>query len=108
MPSYIIGCEEGLHLRHAALLVTTARPFCSDIVIEHDDKAADAKSILAIMMLGVQAGEVLTVTARGPDAHGALRAIEELICSVFKGERVEMAGSGPLPPSREAMVFSAG
>ena len=41
----------GLHARAASKLVTTASSFASQIRIGSDEKMADAKSIMAVMML---------------------------------------------------------
>ncbi|MFN2281054.1 MAG: HPr family phosphocarrier protein, partial [Anaerolineales bacterium] len=46
----------GLHARPASIFVQTSNKFSSDIVIEYDNKTANAKSILQVLSLGVQKG----------------------------------------------------
>lgn len=78
--------EVGLHARPAALFVQTAKQFDSDIQVVHDETEANAKSILAVLALGVRQGAVITVKSEGQDADEALGALSELVESNF-GER---------------------
>jgi phosphotransferase system HPr (HPr) family protein len=80
----------GLHARAAARLVRTAGAFCSQVRVERADRsaAADAKSILSVLMLAASRGTELRVTAEGPDEREALAAVRGLIESGF-GEMSE-------------------
>ena len=69
----------GLHARAAAKLVQTASGFASDITIIKDDKRANAKSIMKVMMLAASRGSRLTIETSGTDAVAALSTIEALI-----------------------------
>ena len=73
----------GLHARAAAQLVRTAGNFGSDIRIETNGSGADAKSIMAVMMLAASRGTRIRVTAEGEDAAEALEAIESLVARRF-------------------------
>ena len=73
----------GLHARAAATLVTTAARFSSRMQIVHGTREADAKSIMAVMMLAAGYGARITVSAEGEDADEALHAIEALIADRF-------------------------
>ncbi len=73
----------GLHARAAAALVTTAAHFSSRVHIQREHREADAKSIMAVMMLAAGRGARITVSAEGEDAHEALQAIETLITNRF-------------------------
>lgn len=73
----------GLHARAAAKLVSTAGRFSSTVRIERDGKGADAKSIMAVMMLAAGKGTAVTVHTEGDDAVAALEAVAELINDRF-------------------------
>ena len=69
----------GLHARPAALFVQTAKRFDCDIRVTHDEREANAKSILNVLTLGASQGSVITIYAEGEDAEPALVALETLI-----------------------------
>jgi len=71
--------EVGLHARPAASFVQTAKQFESDIQVTHDEREANAKSILGVLTLGANQGAVITVRAEGVDADEALTALEALV-----------------------------
>jgi len=73
----------GLHARAAAVLVTTAAHFSSRVHIRREDREADAKSIMAVMLLAAGRGTCITVSAEGEDADEAVQAIEALIANRF-------------------------
>ncbi|HWS56600.1 MAG TPA: HPr family phosphocarrier protein [Pyrinomonadaceae bacterium] len=80
----------GLHARAAAKLVRMASGFRSAVRLERCDRAgaADAKSILSVLVLAAARGTELKVTAEGADEGAALDAVRELISSGF-GETEE-------------------
>lgn len=69
---------EGLHLRPAARIVQLVKNFNAKILLYHNDKRADAQSILEVMSLGAVKGGKITVVATGPDEDEALRGLFEL------------------------------
>ena len=73
----------GLHARAAAKLVGLASRFGCEVRIRRDDREADAKSIMSVMMLAAARGADVEVTARGDDAADAIEAIERLIAGRF-------------------------
>jgi len=73
----------GLHARAAAKLVGTANRFSSSIRLQRDGKSADAKSIMAVMMLAAGKGSVLVTEISGDDESEAMIAIEALISDRF-------------------------
>ena len=80
----------GLHARAAAKLVRTASGFQSAVRLERADRAgaADAKSILSVLVLAAGRGTELKVSADGADERAALDAVCGLISSGF-GESEE-------------------
>ncbi len=67
----------GLHARAAARLVRTASCFQSSIRLERADgsAAADAKSILSVLLLAASRGTELLLTIDGADEQEALAAV---------------------------------
>ena len=75
----------GLHARAAAQLVRLATGFQSNLRIERLDgsAAADARSILSVLMLAAAHGTELRVTAEGMDERDAMNALCGLFAAGF-------------------------
>lgn len=71
----ILPNPTGLHARPAAMLVGLAREFRSEVRLRRGEDVANAKSIVAIMGLGVARGEKIVLTAHGVDADEAITTI---------------------------------
>jgi phosphocarrier protein HPr len=65
----------GLHARPAARFVQAASRFVSRIVIRHDGREADAKSLIALLGLTIRASSEVVLVADGPDADAAIAAL---------------------------------
>lgn len=74
----MVPCRLGLHLRVAALVVTLARKFQSDIRFCSNRLCVDAKSILGMLQLAAVRGKRLSLVAYGPDAERAIQVLAEL------------------------------
>ena len=75
----------GLHLRAAAELVKTAHKFKSKITVRHQERLADAKSLINLIALGIPYGAELTLSFEGEDARLACREILGLFKLEFRG-----------------------
>tara|TARA_Y100000748_G_C15345806_1_gene429880 strand:- start:135 stop:404 length:270 start_codon:yes stop_codon:yes gene_type:complete len=73
----------GLHARAAAKLVFIANKFVSDITLVKDDKQADARSIMKILMLSASRDSIITITVEGNDEIKAMNSIEKLFQNKF-------------------------
>ncbi|NQY87077.1 MAG: HPr family phosphocarrier protein [Colwellia sp.] len=73
----------GLHARAASKLAQLCQQFSATIILELEEKEADASSIMAIMLLAGGQGKRVKVTAQGADAPQALQAISQLISDKF-------------------------
>ena len=74
----------GLHARAAAKFVGLAKTFSSEIELQLDDqRTANGKSIMAVMMLAAAQGTTLTLQANGEDEAEALAALKALIRARF-------------------------
>lgn len=83
---FTINCSVGLHARPAAVLVTEASKFKSQITIQHKEKTSSIKTIIGVMTLGVKSGAEVELSVDGPDEEAALerltRFFEEEILSL--------------------------
>jgi phosphocarrier protein HPr len=73
----------GLHARAATKLVQTASRFDAEVELQKDGHVANGKSVMGVLLLCGHQGSQVTVTARGPDAPEAVKAIGELIAARF-------------------------
>ena len=73
----------GLHARASSKLVQLANTFNCDITIAKNDKTANAKSIMSVMMLAANRGSQVTISATGIDEEKALHSLCDLIASKF-------------------------
>ena len=74
-----IQIATGLEARPVAVLVQTASQFDSDIYFEIDNKRVNAKSIMGMMTLGINAGEEVIVSADGKDEQDEIASIEKYL-----------------------------
>ena len=75
-----IKIQNGLEARPVAMLVQVASKYDSSIYLESAGKKVNAKSIMGMMSLGLDAGETVTVTADGNDEAAAVNEIEQYLC----------------------------
>lgn len=87
----------GLHARPAALFVKAAGGFAADLRVSNlsrdPDKEVAARSLLAVLTLGVSRGHEIRIRADGEDAEEAIEHLRALIESGL-GEPTEV---GPAP-----------
>jgi phosphocarrier protein HPr len=76
----------GLHARAAAKLVSTASRFGSRVEIQFAGQTADAKSIMAVMMLAASKGSQVIIRTDGADEQAAMDAVTGLINNYFDEE----------------------
>ena len=74
-----IQIPSGLEARPVALLVQVASQYESEIYVESEARRVNAKSIMGMMTLGLNAGESITVTANGGDEKEAIDKIEKYL-----------------------------
>ena len=67
-----IHLSTGLEARPVAQLVQVASQFNSEIYVEVGKKKVNAKSIMGMMTLGLDAGEEITLSANGEDEEAAM------------------------------------
>ena len=77
--TYTITDPVGIHARPAGLLVKAAKAFSSAITIERNGKSAAATKLMALMSLGVKAGDTITVTVEGTDEEAAAAGMDKFL-----------------------------
>jgi len=84
-----INLSTGLEARPVAQLVQVASQFNSEIYVEIGKKRVNAKSIMGMMTLGLDAGEEITLSANGEDEEAAMAGIEQYLSQiVFRIEHI--------------------
>lgn len=74
-----INLSTGLEARPVAQLVQVASQFNSEIYVEVGEKKVNAKSIMGMMTLGLDAGEEITLLTSGEDEEAAMNSIERYL-----------------------------
>ena len=74
-----IQISNGLEARPVAMLVQVASQYESRIQVESGSKRVNAKSIMGMMTLGLDAGEEITLSANGEDEEAAMTSIEQYL-----------------------------
>ena len=74
---YTITDPVGIHARPAGLLVKAAKALDSTVTVEKDGRSAAATKLMALMGLGIQGGDTVTVSVEGGDEQASLTAMEQ-------------------------------
>ena len=77
--TFIIKSPSGLHARPAAMLVQKASSFPCDISLVKGEKKVNAKSIMSLLALGIEANEAVVVITQGEKEAEAMQAIGDLL-----------------------------
>jgi phosphotransferase system HPr (HPr) family protein len=75
----VVKNKQGLHARPAALFVQIANKFDSRITVRRDNEEVNGKSIMGILMLGVEMDTPIIIEAEGSDAHIAMLELEKIV-----------------------------
>lgn len=79
MKAVKIQLSGGLEARPVAMLVQVASQHDSTVYLESEGKKVNAKSIMGMMTLGLDAGEEITLSANGEDEEAAMSSIEKYL-----------------------------
>ena len=77
----VVRLSEGLHARPATQFVKLARGFAADLEVVREGKAANAKSSVKLMLLGVKEDEEIVLRANGADEADAIEALAQFVGS---------------------------
>jgi phosphocarrier protein HPr len=74
---------QGLHARPSSLIVRTASRFKSSFTLSVEDRTANGRSIMEVMMLASPMGTQIVLEAEGEDAAELVHAVAALIDAGF-------------------------
>ncbi|BEV70805.1 phosphoenolpyruvate--protein phosphotransferase [Paludibacterium sp. THUN1379] len=77
----------GLHARPASVWVNTAKQYAARLQIRHGHEVADARHLVGLLQLGLQQGDILTLSADGSDAEQALDGLFACMQSLSQSEK---------------------
>ena len=78
---FTINNELGMHMRPASLLSQMAAKYQSNIIVKHNGKDFNAKSVMLLMTALIKGGSQIEVVCDGPDEEAALAEITAFIDS---------------------------
>ncbi|MCU1668189.1 MAG: phosphoenolpyruvate-protein phosphotransferase [Blastococcus sp.] len=105
----IIRDPAGLHARPAARLVEEARRHESALRVVHAGAESALTSMIALLALGVRAGDEVVVRGDGPDSEDAVRAVAALLGdqggdpAPAPAEAASPAEDSPVPPGDDGL-----
>ncbi len=94
----IVALPQGLHARPAALLAQRAKAFAAEAVLSAHGRTANARSVVAIMALGVRQGDELSIQASGADAEQAVESLVTGLQDLLGMESARHHDSAARPP----------
>ncbi|MFT4247988.1 MAG: phosphoenolpyruvate--protein phosphotransferase, partial [Pseudomonas sp.] len=86
---WTIAYPSGLHARPATRWAETARGFSARVQVRAGDQAADAKSLVGLLQLGLRHGDAVSVSAEGADAAAALAALRKVMDGLVTQEKAD-------------------
>ena len=75
--------KRGLHARASAKFVQLVEKFSADVKVSRNGETVGGNSIMGLMMLSAGPGTTINVSATGPEAAEAVKAIAELLANKF-------------------------
>lgn len=78
--------KRGLHARAATRVVQTCQKYQAKTEISLNERTANARNIMQLLMLAAPCGTELTLRAQGEDEHQAIAALEALVLNRFDEE----------------------
>jgi phosphocarrier protein HPr len=73
----------GLHARAAAKVVNVVSSYRCNVALAFGNRHANARNILAVMLLAASMGATITVETNGPDESEAMSAVTRLVNDRF-------------------------
>jgi phosphocarrier protein FPr len=86
---WVVDYPIGLHARPASIWVETARQSGVRMQVRHGKESADARNLVALLQLGLRAGDTITVSADGADAAAALTRFRAVIAGLSAREKAD-------------------
>jgi phosphocarrier protein HPr len=73
----------GLHARAAARIVSVVSSYRCTVALGFGNRHANARNILAVMLLAASMGATITIETNGPDESEAMSAVTRLVNDRF-------------------------
>ena len=89
--TWTVDYPTGLHARPASAWVEAARGGSARIQVRHGAEVADAKNLIALLQLGLRAGDEAVISAEGEDAPAALTRLKAVVTGLSAGEKAAAA-----------------
>jgi phosphocarrier protein FPr len=86
---WIVAYPAGLHARPASVWVEAARGSGLRIQVRHGAEAADARNLVALLQLGLRAGDEIVISAEGDDAVAGLARFRAKITGLVAQEKAD-------------------
>jgi phosphocarrier protein len=74
---------QGIHARPAAMIAEVANRFACEVILVHNGREADGKSILSLLTLSAPQGSRLLLRISGEDEESARSALIQLFSEGF-------------------------
>jgi len=89
----------GVHARPSARIAQLASRFSSGVWLAAKGRRANARSVVAVMLLAAPVGSTITIETSGPDEKEAIDALTGLIVSGFaaKPQKATNVTEFPIP-----------
>lgn len=97
-----VRVRDGLHARPATHFVKLAKTFQSDVEVERSGRAANAKSSVKLMLLGVKEDDEILLKADGEDAAAAVDALAAFVATPEAGQENPNGGAAAEAPAPAA------
>ncbi len=88
---WVVDYPAGLHARPASIWVEAARQSGLRVQVRHGAEAAEARNLVALLQLGLRAGDTVTVSAEGEDAAAGLTRFKAKITGISAQEKKDAA-----------------
>lgn len=75
----VVKSKQGLHARPAALFVQIAVKFDSTVTVKKGPESVNGKSIMGILMLGIQQDTPISIVTEGEDADKLMQELEAFL-----------------------------
>jgi len=81
--SVVFASPSGLHARPASKLSEMVRTFPGDVLLIHEEKTADMKSIINLIAMGIKKGTRITIQADGKGEEELIDRIADYITNLI-------------------------
>ncbi|MDD5406455.1 MAG: HPr family phosphocarrier protein [Sulfurovaceae bacterium] len=99
-----LNAPHGVHLRPSATMAKIAKEYKCKTTLIIDAKQADIKNMNAILALGLQNGDKITIKTRGKDSLEAINALQNFLLTLANDETVQESTQDLQNPNYEGNI----